>query len=192
MADYNARVLPFINTVAYVTAKAGVYPGGGYHSGLDLSTGTGNKGANLYSICNGTVINKGFQSGGYGNYIIIKDNDSDYAFLFGHMFEASPLNIGDTILIGQQFGIEGATGNVTGLHTHIEMQNYLNNGNRWINNPSDESLWGTVYLDVTSFLGIPNELGISVYYDGIPIPYKIKKNSIKWLKAKTKKIYINY
>lgn len=28
MADYNARVLPFINKIAYVTAKAGVYPGG--------------------------------------------------------------------------------------------------------------------------------------------------------------------
>lgn len=158
MADYTARVAPFINTVFYVTAKAGVYPGGGYHSGLDISTGTGTKGSNLYSICDGTVINKGYQTNGYGNFIIIKDNNSDYAFLFGHMYAPSNKNICDTIRIGEQFGIEGATGNVTGLHTHVEMQNYVQNGNRWINSPNDSSLWGSVYLPATDYMGFPNEL----------------------------------
>lgn len=115
--------------------------GGGYHSGLDISTGTGIRGSNLYSICTGTVIGKGYQANGYGNYIIIKDNYSDYAFLFGHMYEPALKNIGETVQLGEQFGIEGATGNVTGLHTHVEMQNYVQNGNTWINNPSDPTLW---------------------------------------------------
>lgn len=30
MADYNAKVAPFINVTFYVTAQAGIYPSGGY------------------------------------------------------------------------------------------------------------------------------------------------------------------
>ena len=85
MADYNAKVAPFINVTFYVTAQAGIYPSGSYHSGIDISTGTGTVGNPLYSICNGTVIEKDYQANGYGNYIVIKDNESDFAFLFGHM-----------------------------------------------------------------------------------------------------------
>lgn len=185
MADYVAKIAPFINKIFYVTAQAGVYPDGSYHSGVDISTGTGVKGANLYSICNGRVINKGYEENGYGNYIIIKDNKSEYAFLFAHMYQASNKNINDTIQIGEQFGIEGATGNVTGLHTHVEMQNYVRNGNKWINSPLDSSLWGSVYLPATEYMGFPNILGISVIYEGIPpkppTPQIIKKNKFKWV-----------
>ena len=166
MADYNAKIAPFINHVFYVTAQAGVYPSGGYHSGLDISTGTGTRGQNLYSICNGTVIRTAYNDGGYGYYIIIKDNESDYAFLFAHMCEPAHVSEGQQISKGQQFGVEGATGNVTGLHVHIEMQNYVANGNKWIFASGDSSKWGTVYLDATSYMGFPNQLGISVIYDG--------------------------
>lgn len=85
------------------------------------------------------------------------------------MADSALLNEGDKIVIGQQFGVEGATGNVTGLHTHIEMQNYVANGNRWIFASGDESLWNVVYFSPTDYMGFPNELGISVYYDGVPI-----------------------
>lgn len=170
MADYQARVAPFINKVFYVTAQAGIYPSGGYHSGVDMSTGIGDRGANLYSICNGIVLRVDYDENGYGNFIIIKDSESDFAFLFAHMYQRSNKNVGDTIQIGEQFGIEGATGNVTGLHVHVEMQNYVNNGNRWIYDSRNPSIWGTVYLDATQFMGFPNLLGISVEYDGQPIP----------------------
>lgn len=168
MADYTARVAPFINKTFYVTSQAGTYPDGTYHSGLDISTGT--RGANLYSLCNGTVIQKAYNEGGYGNYIIIKDNESNYAFLFAHMADPALKNVGDSIALGEQFGVEGATGNVTGLHTHVEMQNYVKNGNTWIMNPNDSSLWGSVYLPATNYMGFPNQLGISVIYDGTPVP----------------------
>lgn len=170
MADYNAKVAPFINTLFYVTAQAGVYPSGGYHSGLDISTGTGTRGANLYSICNGTVLRADYNEGGYGNFIIIKDDESNYAFLFGHMAEPALKKAGDKIKIGEQFGIEGATGNVTGLHTHVEMQNYVENGNTWIYASGDSSLFGKIYLAATDYMGFPNQLGISVYYDGEALP----------------------
>lgn len=98
------------------------------------------------------------------------------------MADPSRFNIGDSISIGEQFGVEGATGNVTGLHTHVEMQNYVQNGNTWINNPSDPSLWGTVYLPATDYMGFPNTLGISVIYNGTPIPYiNFIKNKFKWV-----------
>ena len=170
MADYTARVAPFINKTFYVTSQAGTYPDGTYHSGLDISTGKGTRGANLYSICNGIVIKKEYNEGGYGNYIIIKDNESNYAFLFAHMKNASNKNIGDNVSLGEQFGIEGATGNVTGIHVHIEMQDYVKNSNKWIMKPNDSSLWGSVYLPATDYMGFPNQLGISVIYDGTPAP----------------------
>lgn len=135
----------------------------------------------MYSICDGTVLRVAYQANGYGNYIIIKDDNSNYAFLFGHMYERSNKNEGDKIKVGDQFGIEGATGNVTGLHTHVEMQDYVKNGNKWINSARDPSLWGTVYLNATEYMGFPNKLGISVYYNGdyhpTPPPTPIKKRS---------------
>lgn len=109
MADYNARVAPLIDELFFVTAQAGVYPSGGYHSGVDISNGINSR---LYSICDGTVIFAGQQKDtdgnliGYGNYIIIKDNNSDYAFLFAHMRDFPLKRTGDTILIGEQFGVE--------------------------------------------------------------------------------------
>ena len=103
------------------------------------------------------------------------------------MADPSLKNVVDTIKIGEQFGVEGATGNVTGLHTHVEMQNYVNNGNKWIFNSRDESLWNVVYFSPTDYMGFPNELGISVFYDGtyippIPVPTtKKQKSNFKWV-----------
>lgn len=193
MADYNAKVAPFIDTTFYVTAQAGIYPSGGYHSGIDLSTGTGTRGAILYSICNGTVIGTGYQPSGYGNYIIIKDDESKWAFLFAHMADSPLKNQGDKILLGEQFGVEGATGNVTGLHVHVEMEDYVNNGNKWIYNSQDESLWNVVYFNPSEYMGFPNVLGISVYYDGKyipPTPSPKKSTSNKWLQLRAKKITV--
>ena len=92
-------------------------------------------------MCDGRVIETGFQSGGYGNYIVYKDDNSDYAFLYGHMKEPTPFNVGDMISVGQQVGIEGTTGNSTGIHVHVEMENYVQNGNRWIHRGQDPTAW---------------------------------------------------
>lgn len=102
------------------------------------------------------------------------------------MADSALLNEGDEIVIGQQFGVEGATGNVTGLHTHIEMQNYIANGNKWIFDSNNESLWNVVYFSPSDYMGFPNELGISVIYDGTPIepptpPITIKKKNFPWV-----------
>lgn len=97
------------------------------------------------------------------------------------MRDPSPYNIGDIVNVGQQIGIEGTSGNSTGIHTHVEMQDYVQNGNQWIDRPWDQSLWGTVYLPATNYMGFPNQLGISVIYNGTPIPYITrKKHKFPW------------
>lgn len=64
-------------------------------------------------MCNGTIITKAYDADGYGNYIIIKDSTTNLGFLYAHMREASPLNVGDTVQIGTYVGHEGTTGNST-------------------------------------------------------------------------------
>ena len=123
MADAEARIAPIINEIFYVTAEFGQYPSGGTHNGVDISSG---KNSNLYSIVNGIITNKGYDSSGWGNYICMKDLTTNQGFLFGHMKEASPLNVGDTVQYGTFVGIEGTTGNSTGIHLHISSQDMTN------------------------------------------------------------------
>ena len=124
--------------------------------------------------------------GGYGNYIIMKDSQTGMGFLYGHLHEPSNKNIGDSVQIGEQVGLEGTTGSSTGIHLHLEMQDISEHD--WIYRAEKE-----VYTNPATFMGIPNVEGISVIYYGTPIPpTPIFKNSNKWLKARSKKIVINF
>lgn len=116
-------------------------------------------------MVNGTVIDKGFNTA-RGYYIIMKDTTSGLAFLYQHMREATPLSIGDTVVQGTYVGHEGATGDVTGIHLHLEEQD-LSSGRSW--NFSIDSL--VPYKNPADFMGIPNSEGISVIYDGTPRPF---------------------
>lgn len=150
--------------------------GGGYHSGLDISTGANDP---LYSIVDGVVYYTGYQANGYGNYIIIKDNNSNYAFLYGHMRDPAIVSVGQQVVMGQQVGVEGTTGNSTGIHTHVEMEDFVANGNTWIYNALDPTKWNVIYFDPCPYMGFPNQLGISVYYNGVPIP-PIERKNFPW------------
>ena len=185
MADYKANVAPFINTIFYVTGMYGVQRPTHMHVGIDLAT---SKAENMYSILDGTVIHKKYSSV-RGHYIVIK-GDNGYAYLYQHMESASPLNVGDKVVIGQFVGVEGTTGQVTGLHLHMEMQN-LSSGRDWYFG-NDISY----YINPAEYMGFPNQSGISVFYDGTPIdppvPTPQSKNSLKWLKIKSRKKRIIY
>lgn len=185
MADYEANVAPFINIIFYVTGMYGVQRPTHMHVGIDLATSNVE---NMYSILDGTVINKG-NTPARGNYIVVK-GDNGYAFLYQHMESPTPLSVGDKVQIGQFVGREGTTGNVTGLHLHMEMQN-LSSGRDWYFG-NDISY----YINPAEYMGFPNITGISVFYNGTPIdpqppePDTKSKNSIKWLKYKMRKINI--
>jgi murein DD-endopeptidase MepM/ murein hydrolase activator NlpD len=117
----------------------------------------------VYSMCNGTVVYNGYDAGGYGNYIIMKDSTTGMGFLYGHLHQPSPKSVGSTVSIGEYVGLEGTTGHSTGIHLHLELQDLSTHD--WIYH-ADKS----VYTNPATFMGIPNVEGISVIYNGTPGP----------------------
>lgn len=177
MADYNARIAPFIDITFYVTSIFGIQPSR-THRGLDIATATSAGYVPMYSMCNGTVIRNRWDDS-YGNYLILKDNDYGIGFLFAHMNEPSPLSEGDSVVIGQYIGDEGTTGNSTGIHLHLEMQDISENS--WEFNADIDK-----YINPAEWMGFPNTQGISVIYDGTPIEpptpsITIKKKNFPWV-----------
>ena len=156
-----ARIAPFINIEFVVTSEWWEQPRN--HRGLDIATysSAGNN-VPVYSMCNGTVVLKSYDADGYGNYLIMKDDETGMGFLYGHLRDATPLNVGDKVQIGTFVGIEGTTGSSTGIHLHVEMQDISTHD--WIFG-ADKSY----YTNPAEFMGFPNVEGTTVYYDGTPI-----------------------
>lgn len=162
MAVEQARIAPFIN-VEFVVTSAQPYRNDGVtlHGGLDISTGNNDP---LYSMVNGTVLYSGWNTGGYGNMIIMRDDTTGDAFLYAHMRDASIKRTGDSVTVGEFVGYEGTTGSSTGNHLHVEWQNIGTSGS-WN--------WNIPYIDrphVADFLGISNVYGTRAIYDGTPGP----------------------
>lgn len=172
MATQNVRILPFINTEATITSIFWEDRNGRPHRGVDLS-------ANgyqipLYSMCNGTVILKAYDSTGYGNYIIMKDSNNGLGFLYAHMSLVN-VNEGDNVVIGQQVGIQGSTGAVsTGNHLHLEMQDLSNRNWIFRGERSD-------YINPAEWIPYTEILGDKLYYDNTPIPFNIKKSKFPFI-----------
>ncbi|MEE1059239.1 MAG: M23 family metallopeptidase [Treponema sp.] len=177
MADYDARIAPFINIEFVVTSEFWEQPRN--HRGLDIATyHSAGDNVPLYSMCNGEVILKSYDTDGYGNYIIMKDSSTGLGFLYGHLRDPSNKNVGDQVSLGEQVGIEGTTGSSTGIHLHLEMQDISNRS--WIFHGDRED-----YLNPADFLGIPNIEGTTAIYDGIPVPptptYERIKSKFPWV-----------
>ncbi len=90
----------------------------GWHSGLDfLSANYGGDGV-VYPIYAGQVL-KVTNSGAYGNCVYVKHPDG-YISLYAHL---RTVYVKPGMLVDEQtaLGAEGATGNVTGKHLHLEV-----------------------------------------------------------------------
>jgi murein DD-endopeptidase MepM/ murein hydrolase activator NlpD len=88
----------------------------GSHTGVDFLVGSGTP---VHAVAAGTVVSAGWD-GAYGNDVIIKHADGKYT-LYGHLTQ--PLvAAGQAVTEGQEIGISGATGNVTGPHLHFEVR----------------------------------------------------------------------
>lgn len=85
------------------------------HMGVDISN---EKGTNIFSISSG-VVDESKYSNSYGNYIVISSNE--YEFLYAHLDKAF-VNTGDKVKTGDKIGLMGETGNVTGVHLHLELK----------------------------------------------------------------------
>ncbi|MER5829891.1 M23 family metallopeptidase [Streptomyces sp. NPDC002130] len=110
---------------AYVAPISGSYVSTGYkassglwssgsHTGVDFHAATG---TSVHAVGAGTVVEAGW-GGSYGNQIVIKMNDGTYT-QYGHLSSIG-VSVGQQVTPGQQIGLSGATGNVTGPHLHFE------------------------------------------------------------------------
>lgn len=88
----------------------------GYHTGVDFVVPTGTP---VKAVGEGTVVTAGW-GGAYGNQVVIRLADGYYA-QYGHL-SALSVSVGQTVTAGQQIGLSGATGNVTGPHLHFEIR----------------------------------------------------------------------
>jgi murein DD-endopeptidase MepM/ murein hydrolase activator NlpD len=86
----------------------------GSHTGIDFHAASGTA---VHAVGSGEVVEAGWE-GSYGNQVVIKMNDGTYT-QYAHMSSVS-VSVGQTVTPGQQIGLSGATGNVTGAHLHFE------------------------------------------------------------------------
>lgn len=89
--------------------------GSNFHNGLDIN---GNTGDPIRAAVGGVVTFAGWH-GGYGNLLVITQNDKEY--YYGH---ASKLlaTVGQEVQQGDLIALVGSTGNSTGAHLHFEIR----------------------------------------------------------------------
>ncbi|MFJ9041954.1 peptidoglycan DD-metalloendopeptidase family protein [Streptomyces sp. NPDC102406] len=88
----------------------------GYHTGTDFVVPTGTA---VKAVGAGTVVSAGWD-GAYGNEVVIKHTDGRYS-QYAHLSSLG-VSAGQSVTAGQQIGLSGATGNVTGPHLHFEIR----------------------------------------------------------------------
>lgn len=110
----------------YVSSKMG-YRWGKQHKGIDIARPSNRT---IKAADNGKVVSAGWNSGGYGNLVII-DHNNGIRTLYAHL-DSVDVRAGQTVAQGEKIGVMGNTGNSTGVHLHFEvrkngsMQNPLN------------------------------------------------------------------
>ncbi len=89
-----------------------------YHRAVDIASSGGPA---ILASQGGTVTQAGWNSGGYGNYVVI-DHGNGYSTLYAHMAHGSiGVKAGDRVTQGQRLGTMGSTGRSTGPHLHFEV-----------------------------------------------------------------------
>ncbi|MEV0303691.1 M23 family metallopeptidase [Streptomyces prasinus] len=109
----------FVSPIAGSYVSTGYLSGGavwssGTHTGVDFHAASGTP---VLSVGMGTVVEAGW-GGAYGNHVVIKMHDGTYT-QYGHLSSVG-VSVGQEVTPGQQIGVSGATGNVTGAHLHFE------------------------------------------------------------------------
>jgi len=102
---------------------------GGFHFGSDLAHNSGDPAGNILAPCDLVItVARAYNTanpdkGTAGNYVKGHTTDGKYTFSFFHMASAPAVTVGQTVTAGTVLGVEGATGNVTGRHLHLECYN---------------------------------------------------------------------
>lgn len=112
-----------------------------YHGGIDL---VALEDKTVYAIADGIVDATPYEANGFGYYVrqLLPDGRRIY---YAHMEKGSiVVKPGQKIKKGDKLGVMGATGRVTGAHTHIELR------------PKGTK---RTSLDISEFTQIPNKVG---------------------------------
>lgn len=147
----------YTNWLGKFTSKYGMR-NGKPHNGID-AVGKEGGSSKIVAFVPGTVVNSEYNTGGYGNRIVIKDNKG-YYHTYAHL-QTRYAKVGDVIKEGQVIGIQGNTGNSRGSHLHygvgnafnagwVEPISYLKNNNNAFPGSSDTSSSYDTSTDVTS------------------------------------------
>lgn len=109
-------------STTYITSEFGtrLHPTLGvykFHTGVDIGAGYG---AAIVAADSGTVITAGYNSGGYGNYVVISHGNG-ISTLYGHM-SSYIVYEGQNVSRGETIGYVGSTGRSTGPHLHFEVR----------------------------------------------------------------------
>ncbi|MEY2903382.1 MAG: hypothetical protein RLY89_2488 [Bacteroidota bacterium] len=94
-----------------------VYKDRRLHPGLDFTAPSGTP---IYATADGTVSDAGFNTGGYGNRVVI-NHGFGYQTLYGHMSKIKA-RVGEKVKRGEVIGYVGTTGKSTGPHCHYEVR----------------------------------------------------------------------
>ncbi|MFJ3720230.1 M23 family metallopeptidase [Streptomyces sp. NPDC090057] len=111
----NAFVAPIVHSYVSTAyqASSSLWSSGS-HTGIDFHAASG---TSVHAVGAGTVVSTGW-GGAYGNQIVIRMADGMYT-QYGHLSSIG-VTVGQKVIPGQQIGLSGATGNVTGPHLHFE------------------------------------------------------------------------
>jgi len=97
---------------------------GSLHTGVDIANGEGTP---IYCTSDDARVERvGYDAGGYGHYVKIRDRESDWTIIFAHLRQASALDVGDDLDYGELIGYMGSSGNSTGNHLHYEIRDTTN------------------------------------------------------------------
>ena len=123
--SYTGGRFAWPSTSTYITSPYGtrIHPVTGKlktHSGLDIGAGMG---TSIFAAADGTVLISGWNSGGYGNYVVI-DHGGGLTTLYAHC-SSLLVSAGQRVSRGQVIAKVGSTGISTGPHLHFEV---LKNG----------------------------------------------------------------
>src|SRR4051812_35372880 len=107
----------FLRPVAGAIGDGFGYPGGRRHDGVDFPEPYG---TSVGAAGRGTVNFAGWNSGGYGNLIVI-DHRLGYQTWYAHL-SAFSVHAGQRVAGGVRIGRVGSTGHSTGPHLHFEVR----------------------------------------------------------------------
>ena len=89
---------------------------GGGHPGIDMYAPHGSP---IYASVAGEVIFAGWNSGGYGNLVLV--DHGSFVTAYAHQSQVA-VSVGQQVGQGQLVGYEGSTGYSTGPHLHFEVR----------------------------------------------------------------------